>query len=179
MIGYPKLARHNRPLIRGVVRKYANAFQINTGSEDRNDLNQVGMNRVAHVLIKNPDASLNYALISARNAIKDESRSMKLRHCFSLDYLVDCGMFDDRTWVRGQSLDCRYMVTSYSTPDVNLQFDILSRSLSDMEVKVLTAEALYQTNQESAEALGITVPAYKSRLQRAQKRARQLAGVCQ
>ena len=138
--------------VQRVVGKYAHSMTANTSYDDREDFAQIGIIKAWELMVRGE--SEGYIIASGIRASIDASRKHKSRNCMTL--------FPDEA--------------KYEMPDAPLVFDTLPLRSADREV--IFAEWAHELQADAAVALGITTCAFKGRLHRAQKRARQLAGIC-
>ncbi len=155
---------------------------VQTNTDIRDDFAQIGRIKAWEVMMNHPEASDKYIKRSAFNAMKDESRRERIRHHVSVD-AKPVGDSQNLWWKGATSvtwldiLSEEYESLRCETPDAPIMLDTLP--LTESEREVIYAEWAHERQAEAATALGLTTCAFKGRLHRAQKRARQLAGVCQ
>ncbi len=159
--------------VQRVVGKYAHNMTANTSYDDREDFAQIGIIRAWELMVRGE--SEGYIIRAGTNAIRDASRVHKTRNCFS-PVIAPYKKIEDTPDFLALYAD-KNECLQYEMPEAPLVFDTLPLRRVDREV--IFAEWAHELQADAAVALGITTCAFKGRLHRAQKRARQLAGICQ
>lgn len=160
-----------------VCRRKAKSMIIGTSECDREDLAQEGILRAVTVASE-PEVTTAWAIRCAINRMFDVSKVQHRRHHLSVNFHTLAYANSDR-FLEAYEDDHSEVAQALKveTPTAWLEFE--SMPLSDEERRTILAHYFSEDQKDASRLLGISLAAYKGRLYRAQKRARQLAGVCQ